>query len=60
MPVALAPNPDPVFYLIGDEVSTAKSVTVDSKWKIEDVKRAVGAAFHVAAPLGMCFQPLSI
>ncbi|OQE43621.1 hypothetical protein PENCOP_c003G06013 [Penicillium coprophilum] len=56
MPVALAPNPDPVFYLIGDEVSTAQSVTLDSKWKIEDVKRAVGAVFHVAAPLGLTFH----
>jgi hypothetical protein len=54
MPVAL----DPVFYLIGDEVSTARPVTLDSKWKIEDVKRAVGAAFHVAAPLGTCCQSL--
>ncbi|KAJ6188985.1 Cytochrome P450 [Penicillium mononematosum] len=52
MPVAL----DPVFYLIGDEVSTAQSITLDSKWKIEDVKRAVGAAFHVAAPLGLTFH----
>ncbi|CAG8017420.1 unnamed protein product [Penicillium nalgiovense] len=52
MPIAL----DPVFYLIGDEVSTAQSVTLDSKWKIEDVKRAVGAAFHVATPLGLTFH----
>lgn len=50
MPIAL----DPVFYLIGDEVSTAQSVILDSKWKIEDAKRAVGAAFHVATPLGIC------
>lgn len=55
MPVALAPpaNSDPVFYLIGDELSTAQPVKLDPKWKIEDVKRAVGAVFHVAAPLGM-------
>lgn len=54
MPVAL----DPAFYLIGDEVSTAQPVTLDSKWKIEDVKRAVGATFHVAAPLGMGCQSI--
>lgn len=55
MPVALASpqNSDPVFYLIGDEVSTAQPVTLDTKWKFEDVKRAVGAVFHVAQPLGM-------
>lgn len=47
-----------MFYLIGDDISTAQSVTLDSKWKIEDVKRAVGAVFNVAAPLGMCFQSL--
>ncbi|CAG7952940.1 unnamed protein product [Penicillium nalgiovense] len=52
MPIAL----DPVFYLIGDEVSTAQSVILDSKWKIEDAKRAVGAAFHVATPLGLTFH----
>ncbi|KAJ5779102.1 Cytochrome P450 [Penicillium paradoxum] len=58
MPVALAPpqNSGPVFYLIGDEVSTAQSVTLDAKWKLEDVKRAVGAVFHVAAPLGLTFH----
>ena len=54
MPTAL----DPVFYLIGDEISTAQSVTLDSTWKIEDIKRAVGATFHVTAPLGMCYQSL--
>jgi hypothetical protein len=55
IPLASPQNSDPVFYLIGDEVSTAQSVTLDSKWKLEDVKRAVGAVFHVAQPMGMCF-----
>ncbi|KAK4865853.1 hypothetical protein LT330_008946 [Penicillium expansum] len=45
-----------MFYLIGDDISTAQSVTLDSKWKIEDVKRAVGAVFNVAAPLGLTFH----
>jgi hypothetical protein len=29
-------------------ISTAQSVTIDAKWKLEDVKRAVGGFFHVA------------
>lgn len=41
------------FYLIGDDVSTAQAVPVDPKYKVEDLKRAVGGVFHVAQPLGM-------
>lgn len=41
------------FYLIGDDPSTAKAVLVEPKWKIEDLKRAVGLVLHVAQPLGM-------
>jgi len=40
------------FYLIGDDVSTAKAVQVDPTWKLEDLKRAVGLVHHVAQPLG--------
>ncbi|KAJ5139173.1 Cytochrome P450 [Penicillium bovifimosum] len=56
IPLASPQTSDPVFYLIGDEVSTAQSVTLDSKWKLEDVKRAVGAVFHVAQPMGLTFH----
>lgn len=41
------------FYLIGDDPSTAKAVLVEPKWKIEDLKRAVGLVLHVAQPSGM-------
>lgn len=41
------------FYLIGDDVSSAQSVVIDTKWKLEDVKRAVAGVLHVAQPLGM-------
>ncbi|KAL2001166.1 hypothetical protein VTN02DRAFT_2149 [Thermoascus thermophilus] len=44
------------FYLIGDDVSTACQIIVDSKWKPEDLKRAVGIVFHVAQPLGISFH----
>jgi hypothetical protein len=40
------------FYLVGDDAATAKAVQVDSTWRLEDLKRAVGLAFHVAQPLG--------
>ncbi|KAJ5825926.1 Cytochrome P450 [Penicillium riverlandense] len=58
MPISLAPsqNPSPSFYLVGDDVSTAQPVTLDAKWKLEDVKRAVGGVFHVAQPLGITFH----
>lgn len=41
------------FYLIGDDVSSAQPVVIDTKWKLEDVKRAVAGVLHVAQPLGM-------
>ncbi|KAF2743852.1 cytochrome P450 [Sporormia fimetaria CBS 119925] len=44
------------FYLVGDDVSTAREVQVDPSWKIDDLKRAVGLLFHVAAPLGISFH----
>lgn len=40
------------FYLVGDDVSTARTVLVEPKYKIEDLKRAVGGALHVVQPLG--------
>ncbi|KAL4972482.1 cytochrome P450 [Aspergillus desertorum] len=39
------------FYLIGDEPSSAQSVDVDTRWKLEDLQRAVGLVFHIAQPL---------
>lgn len=41
------------FYLIGDDAESSKSVHVDARWKLEDIKRAVGLVFHVAQPLGI-------
>jgi hypothetical protein len=52
IPSGTSPNLSPSFYLIGDDISTAQSVTLDAKWKLEDVKRAVGGFFHVTQPLG--------
>jgi hypothetical protein len=40
------------FYLLGDDVSTARPISIDPTWKPEDIKRAVGLVFHVAQPLG--------
>jgi hypothetical protein len=48
------------FYLIGDDISSAQPVQIDSKWKIEDLKRAVGLVLHVAQPLGKCSLVLSV
>ncbi|KAK3337660.1 cytochrome P450 [Cercophora scortea] len=45
-----------LFYLVGDDPSTARAVAVDEKWKVEDLKRAVGLVFHVAQPLGITFH----
>ncbi|KAL1873680.1 hypothetical protein Plec18167_006197 [Paecilomyces lecythidis] len=44
------------FYLVGDDVSTALTVLVEPKYKIEDLKRAVGGALHVVQPLGISFH----
>jgi cytochrome P450 len=52
MPNGISPNLNPSFYLIGDDILTAQPVTLDPKWKLDDVKRAVGGFFHVAQPLG--------
>jgi hypothetical protein len=41
------------FYLVGDEISTTSAIDIDSRWKFEDMQRAVGLAFHVVQPLGM-------
>jgi hypothetical protein len=40
------------FYLVGDDVSTAQAVQIDTTWKLEDLKRAVGLVFHVSQPTG--------
>jgi hypothetical protein len=53
IPLEQSQNFTSVFYLIGDELSSAQSVDFDSRWKLEDVKRAVGAVFHVVQALGM-------
>ncbi|KAK1751246.1 cytochrome P450 monooxygenase [Echria macrotheca] len=44
------------FYLVGDDVSTAQAVAVDPKWRLEDLKKAVGLALHVAVPAGLSFH----
>ena len=40
------------FSLVGDDVAMAKTLEIDSRWKLEDLQRAVGALFHVAKPTG--------
>ncbi|KAB8268975.1 cytochrome P450 [Aspergillus minisclerotigenes] len=44
------------FYLVGDDIATAQSIYVDSRWKFEDLQRAVGGIFHVALPTGISFH----
>ncbi|BAE57130.1 hypothetical protein AFCA_002909 [Aspergillus flavus] len=44
------------FYLVGDDIATAQSILVDSRWKFEDLQRAVGGIFHVALPTGISFH----
>lgn len=46
------------FYLVGDDVATVQAIQVDTTWKLEDLKRAVGLVFHVAQPMGECDFPL--
>lgn len=41
------------FYLVGDDIATAKMLEIDSRWKFEDLQRAVGSVFHVAQPTGV-------
>lgn len=53
IPLESSQNFTPFFYLLGDDLSTAQSVDLDARWKLEDVKRAVGAVFHVVQALGM-------
>ena len=40
------------FYLVGDDVGTAKTLEIDARWKFEDLQRAVGALFHVTKATG--------
>lgn len=47
------------FYLVGDDIVTAKTLEIDSRWKLEDLQRAVGGVFHVAQPTGV-FIALSL
>lgn len=47
------------FFLVGDEPSTARGIVVDPKWKLEELKRAVGLAHHIAVPTGMSTDPFS-
>ncbi|KAK3396681.1 cytochrome P450 [Sordaria brevicollis] len=44
------------FFLVGDEPSTARGIVVDPTWKLEELKRAVGLAHHVAQPTGITFH----
>ncbi|CEN59306.1 Putative Cytochrome P450 [Aspergillus calidoustus] len=44
------------FYLVGDEISRIQAIDIDSRWKFEDLQRAVGLAFHVVQPLGISFH----
>ncbi|GAB1195212.1 cytochrome P450 [Aspergillus pseudonomiae] len=44
------------FYLVGDNIATAQSIEVDSRWKFEDLQRAVGGVFHVTLPTGISFH----
>ncbi|KAE8314729.1 cytochrome P450 [Aspergillus transmontanensis] len=44
------------FYLVGDDIATAQSIDVDSRWKFDDLQRAVGGVFHVALPIGISFH----
>ncbi|GKZ32864.1 hypothetical protein AbraIFM66950_002508 [Aspergillus brasiliensis] len=47
------------FYLVGDAVTTAQCLEVDSLWKFEDLQRAVGGVFHVVQPTGISFHTAS-
>ncbi|KAE8344686.1 hypothetical protein BDV24DRAFT_126999 [Aspergillus arachidicola] len=44
------------FYLVGDDIATAQSIDIDSRWKFEDLQRAVGGVFHVALPTEISFH----
>ncbi|KJK63536.1 Cytochrome P450 [Aspergillus parasiticus SU-1] len=44
------------FYLVGDDIATAQSIDVESRWKFDDLQRAVGGVFHVALPTGISFH----
>ncbi|OGM46317.1 cytochrome P450 monooxygenase [Aspergillus bombycis] len=44
------------FHLVGDDIATAQSIEVDSRWKFEDLQRAVGGVFHVTLPTGISFH----
>lgn len=48
------------FFLVGDEPSTARGIVVDPKWKLEELKRAVGLAHHIAVPTGMSTNPFPV
>lgn len=52
IPLEPSQNFAPFFYLIGDDLQTAQSVELDIRWRLEDVKRAVGAVLHVVQALG--------
>ncbi|PKS06184.1 hypothetical protein jhhlp_007501 [Lomentospora prolificans] len=44
------------FYLLGDDLTTSRPVAIDSTWKFEDLKRAIGLEFHVVQPSGISFH----
>lgn len=45
------------FYLVGDDIATAKILEIDSRWKFEDLQRAVGGVFNIAQPTGVFLVP---
>lgn len=45
------------FYLVGDDIAMAKILEIDSRWKFEDLQRAVGGVFHIAQPTGVFLVP---
>ena len=41
------------FYLLGDAVTSSRAVHVDPREKLDDLKKSVGLAFHIAQPSGV-------
>lgn len=47
------------FYLVGDDIATAKTLDINPQWKFEDLQRAVGNFFHATQPTGVCSLSLT-
>lgn len=41
------------FYLLGDEVSSARAIEVDSHTKFDDLKQLIAAHFAIVEPKGV-------